>query len=813
MRSSLGILLLAFACGVASLQQSAALPPHTIAILVSSALAAGTAASAHACGRLSARRAMIVAVLAIYALGFGYAAWRAELRLADALPLAWEGVDIRLVGVVDELPTESERGVRFAFAVEEVRTPRAIVPSRLSLSWIAQRQGSAPISEMPAIRAGERWQLTVRLKRPHGNVNPGGFDLEGWLLQQGLRATGYVRPDTNNMRRDAFAGRFRDYVQRARERVRARVVEALPGAPYAGVIAALAIGDQRSVTEAQWRIFNRTGVGHLVSISGLHVTVFAAIAGGVAFALARRSTRLTSRVPARKVAAVIGALAALGYVLLAGAEVPAMRTFAMLAVGAVGVWLGRPGTVGIVWLWALAVVLVWDPWATLTPGFWLSFGAVAILLYAAVGRLHAPHGAPIRQRLGRMLGESAHAQWVITVGLTPLTLALFQQMSLIAPIANAVAIPVVALAVVPLALTGIFVPFAVFFQIAHAVFSPLMRVLELLATMPDAAWQQHAPPQWTVVAGIMGTLWVLAPRAVPGRGWGLLWMVPLFLVRPPPLPEGAFRLTVLDVGQGLAVVIETRRYTLVYDTGPRFTETSDAGGRIIVPFLRATGRRRADGLIVSHQDLDHSGGALSLMQAVPVGWFASSLYADHPIVASAGANGPTMACLAGQTWSWDGVRFAVLHPTFAEYDDRYVKTNDRSCVVRIDSDHGSVLLAGDIETKAEAHLVGRDPALLRADVIVVPHHGSRTSSTHAFIRAVGADIAIVACGYANRFGHPRADVVARYVRSGAKVLRTDQSGAIALTFAPAHPLVAQFARLDRPRYWLDIPVAAPAADD
>ena len=479
-----------------------------------------------------------------------------------------------------------------------------------------------------------------------------------------MRATGYVHPEGLNARRDFFAGRTSDYVQRARERIRDRIVAALGQAPYAGVIVALAIGDQRAIPEAQWKVFNRTGISHLVSISGLHVTVFAALAGGIAYALARRNTRLTARIPARKLAAVVGVVAAGGYVLLAGAEVPAVRTFAMLAIAACGLWWGRPGTAGIVWLWALVAVLLWDPWATLTPGFWLSFGAVGLLLYASVGRLRTAPAVGCVARLRDAFRDGAHAQWVVTLGLAPMTLALFQQVSLIAPIANAVAIPVVTLGVVPLALLGIAVPVDLLFQASHAVLALLMRFLETLAALPDATWQQHAPLPWTVVAGIAGTLCLMAPRGVPGRAWGLLWLLPLFVVRPEPPPHGAFRLTVLDVGQGLSTVIETHRYTLVYDAGPRFGETTDAGGRIVAPFLRAAGLRRADGLIISHQDLDHSGGTLSLMQATPVGWFASSLPADHAIVMRAQAgNGDkeggraVMACIAGQRWTWDGVQF------------------------------------------------------------------------------------------------------------------------------------------------------------
>ncbi len=808
MRSLVGLALIGFACGVAWLQTRAALPAHPAWIACAGGCA--LAVTFLTCAGTPRAAAMSVALVAATVTGFGYAAWRAEYRLAEALPPAWEGEDIEIVGVIDDLPSVSAQGTRFAFAVERVRTPRAVVPSRLSLAWYVPARPAYADEQPPVVHAGERWYLTVRLKRPHGTVNPGGFDLEAWLLQQGFRATGYVHPQGFNRRSDAFAGRPGDYVQRARERIRQRIAAALPDARYAGVIVALTIGDQRAIPESQWMVFNRTGISHLVSISGLHVTVFAAFAGAMAFALARRSAGLTARLPARKAAALVGVAAAGCYVLLAGAEVPAVRTFAMLAVAAFGLGWGRPGTAGVVWLWALGGVLLWDPWASLTPGFWLSFGAVGLLLYASVGRLRAAPAAGWRARMGNALREGAHAQWVVTLGLTPMTLALFQQVSLIAPVANAVAIPVVTLGVVPLALLGIAVPIDLLFQVAHAVLALLMRFLEILAASPDATWQQHAPMPWTVVAGIVGTLWLVAPRGVPGRGLGFLWLLPLFIVRPEPPPHGAFRMTVLDVGQGLSTVIETHSYTLVYDAGPRFNETSDAGGRIIAPFLRASGLGRADGFIVSHADIDHSGGALSLLQMTPVVWFASSLPADHAIVVRAQANGVAMACMVGQRWVWDDVRFSVLHPTPIEYADPRAKTNDRSCVVRVDSAYGSVLLTGDLEAKSEALLLRENPAALPADVLVVPHHGSRTSSTPAFIAAVAPKIAVFACGYRNRFGHPRPDIVGRYEAAGVAMARTDLGGAVTLTFATGGPLVPALARDQRKRYWMDSPVALPA---
>ena len=423
--------LVAYATGVVLLQACPWLPPAAGWLLAAAALlAAATLLLARRAARRldreasrAARRldrpdsahaarvyavAMLASVLACGLCGFAYAAWRAETRLADQLPTAWEARDIRIAGVVDDLPHDDSQGTRFALAVTRIDTPGAIVPSRISLAWFAGRRNASPSDARPdespsdahgalgkpaapVVHAGECWALTVRIKRPHGNVNPGGFDLEAWLLGRNLRATGYVRESPDNRRLCAFHGRATDYVQRARERIRSRIARALPGATYAGVLTALAIGDQRAIAQGQWSVFNRTGVTHLVSISGLHVTIFAMLAGACAFFLARRWVGLTSLVPARKVGVVAGVLCASGYVLLAGAEVPAVRTLAMLCVAAAGLWLGRPGTAVVVWTWSLAVVLALDPWAALTPGFWLSFGAVGLLLYAGSGRL--PSGA------------------------------------------------------------------------------------------------------------------------------------------------------------------------------------------------------------------------------------------------------------------------------------------------------------------------------------------------------------------------------------------------------------------------------------
>ncbi|MGE5104117.1 MAG: DNA internalization-related competence protein ComEC/Rec2, partial [Betaproteobacteria bacterium] len=650
-------------------------------------------------------------------------------------------------------------------------------------------------------RAGERWLLAVRLKRPHGNVNPDGFDLEAWLLEHDLRATGYIRDDGGNRRVDAFAGRPSDYVQHARERVRERISKALPGAPYAGVLTALAIGDQRAIPEPQWLVFNRTGVTHLVSISGLHVTVFAALAGLLAYALARRAPGLTLRMPARKVAALAGAIIAFGYVLLAGAEVPAVRTLLMLAVAAAGLWLARPGTAMLVWLWALALVAAWDPWAGLAPGFWLSFGAVGLLLYAGSGRLRAPPASTWRGRLVQSLRESARAQWVVTLGLVPGTLALFQQVSVVSALANAVAIPTVTLGVVPLALFGVAVPVDWPWHLAHGVLAALMRYLEWLAALPLATWTSRAPMGWSVALAIGGILWLVAPRGVPCRLLGAAWMLPMALIPAYTVPPGGARIVVLDAGQGLAMVVATHSHALVYDTGPRFNDTADAGGRIVAPYLRAAGIATLDAMIVSHADTDHSGGAISLLHALPVRGVVSSLPYGHPVLLATPPNGATR-CTAGTRWEWDGVAFEIVHPTPAAYAQPLRKSNDLSCVLRIDTAGGSALLTGDIEAAAEMELLTRDERV-GADVLVVPHHGSRTSSTPAFVAAVAPRIAIFAAGYRNRFGHPRREIVARY--GNAARSRTDRDGAITVMLAPGEPIEPVAERRRHHRYWYDAP--------
>jgi competence protein ComEC len=773
--------VLAFAAGIWLLQQSPELPAPGL-FLGSAVAAVGAWAGSHVwpSGNAASR---IVGALAAGVLGWSWAAGYAHLRLADRLDPVLEGRDVVLTGVIASLPQPFERGVRFEFDVERVEPGGGRVPKRVLLAWY-NGLTSEELQAAATLHAGERWALPVRLRRPHGLANPHGFDYEAWLLERGIGATGYVSARGERTRLAERVARPAYVVERLRERLREKFRDALPEHRYAGVVIALAIGDQRAIAPADWQVFTRTGVNHLMSISGLHVTMVSGLFALAAYWLWCRSARLTLRLPARKAAAVAGFAAALAYCLLAGFAVPAQRTLYMVGVAAAALWLDRLGSASRVLCAALAIVLLADPWAVNSPGFWLSFGAVAAIFYAGAGAARRAHWL---LAWGRM-------QWAVTIGLAPLMLVLFKQVSLVAPVANAIAIPVVSFVVTPLALAGALWPGDAVARLAHWVFDWLMVVLAPLAAVPVAVWQQHAPAAWTLPLALAAIVWLLLPRGAPARTLGLLLLAPMFAVRPAPLPAGTARVEFLDVGQGLAVVVRTARHAVLYDTGPAYGTDADAGERVIVPHLRATGVSHLDALIVTHDDADHAGGLPSVLRAVDVGQILSSLLADH-----AGESPPRyrLPCQAGQRWTWDGVAFSILHPTAASYADPRLKPNARSCVLHVATAHGAALLAADIEARDEAAVVARGAAL-GARVLLVPHHGSHTSSTPRFVAAVAPEHAVFAVGYRNRFGHPKDEVVARY--AGARLWRTDRDGAITFTLG-ADGLAVTAERDRRRRYW------------
>src|SRR5438874_7935364 len=632
------------------------------------------------------------------ALGFAWAAMLAQLRVSDRLNPELEGRDMLVSGVVAGLPQTFERGVRFDFDVESSEPG---VPQRVALSWY---EGFSPDGslEVRQVRAGERWRFTARLRRPHGSANPHGFDYEAWLLERGIRATGYVRMPSRRagdegaqVPPERLAARVpRYWIEGFREAAREKIRGALPEHPYAGILVALAIGDQNAIDAGQWQLFARTGVSHLMSISGLHVTMIAGLLAMLVSWCWRRSETLALALPAQKAAALAGFLAAFGYCLISGFAVPAQRTLYMVGVVAAALWFGRATSASRVLAAALFIVLALDPWAVLSPGFWLSFAAVAVIFFVATGRTAKAH----------WLAQWGRVQWAVTAGLAPLLLVLFQQVSLVSPIANALAIPLVSFVITPLALAGAVLPLDWILELGHAILQVLMAILEWLAALPSAVWHQHAPLAWTVPLALAGIAWMLLPRGVPARWLGVPLMLPLFAVSPPSPEPGELWITVLDVGQGLAVVARTEKHALLYDAGPAFNAFSDSGSRVILPYLRGEGIDSLDALVVSHDDRDHSGGARSVLEAMPGGLLWSSLSPDHALLA---ANAWRAPCVARRKWFWDGVSFEFLHPRAEIASGRAARANNLSCVLRIEAPGGRVLLTGDIERAAERELVLR----------------------------------------------------------------------------------------------------------
>jgi competence protein ComEC len=718
---------------------------------------------------------------------------RAQWRLADELPAALEGQDLQLTGVVAELPRPVPEGTRFVFEVESAlwRGRPVVVPQRVSLGWYRGWHDDAWMLHPGVdLRAGQRWRLTARLKQPHGSLNPHGFDYELWLFEQGIRATGYVRANAPGAaeRLDERAGHP---IERWRQQLRDAVYARVSDPRAASTPAALALGDQSAIARDDWDVFRATGVAHLMSISGLHVTMFAWLAGGAIALLWRRSARLMLACPALVAGRWGGVGVACAYALLAGWGVPAQRTVWMLATAAL------LASLGLRWPWLLVlaaaalVVGMLDPWALLQPGFWLSFTAVGLLLASDAGRAAVRPGA-WRQRALQGLRGGLRTQWVASLGLAPLGLVFFQQVSLVGFVANLVAIPLVTLLVTPLALLGALWP--ALWLPAAAVVDGLVRFLGLLAAWPAALWTVAAAPAWAQAGGLLGGLLLVLPLPWRVRLLGALLWLPLLL---PPLQrpaEGRFELLVPDVGQGSAVLLRTRDHLLVYDSGPRYSSEQDAADRVLLPLLRARGERRIDLLMLSHRDSDHVGGAATLLEAVPVALLSTSLEPAHPLLGLGRAH---RRCDAGQRWRWDGVDFEVLHPPAADHG-RGLKPNHLSCVLRVQDAAGrSVLLAGDIEAAQEAALVAERGAALASQVLLVPHHGSRTSSSEAFLDAVAPRVAVAQAGYRNRFGHPAPTVLARYAARGTALVRSDACGAWTWTADGAMSCLRDSGR----RYW------------
>lgn len=748
------LLSAAFVAGVCLLQVQPSLPPFWL-FLIPIPLFMEMA-------RYWPRWRTLLLALALFCAGFAYADWRAQWRLSSWLAPALEGQAIEVEGYIADLPQATHFGSRFLFVPTQIVTQDARLPDRIQVQWYGDKQ---------RVQAGERWRLVLKGKRPHGQVNPGGFDLESWFLQQGIGATASVQ---YGQKLDGMAAAA--WLARLRSSLRARINAALPEAPYAGVIVALTVGDQSGIAPEQWKRFAATGITHLISISGLHITLLAGLVAWAVSRIWRRMPFLVSRFGAPRAALLAGVLTALAYSALAGMAVPTQRTLFMLGTAALCLWRARPAATSAIWASVLLVVVLIDPFAVLSVGFWLSFLTVGALLWAGANRL----GEGPKWR-GWLLAQTA-----ATVGSAPILLVVFGQLPLLSPLANAFAIPVVSMLVTPLALAGLLDPSGWTLLGAERLFAGVDWLLMLLTALPVKQPAFIPPPLWALAPAAVGVALLLAPHGIPGRWLGGVFLLPLFVLRPEPMPLGAFRATVLDVGQGLSVLVETRHSALLFDTGQL-----PNGERVILPVLRAAGRKELDTLLLSHNDNDHTGAAEVLLAQLLVAEVLHSLPDGLPWLEPIQSR---QRCRAGTAWQQDGVNFQLLWPP----EDFFSKQdNANSCVLLVDNGHHRLLIPADLGGHEEAQLVAA--GLPQTDIIIAGHHGGKGSSSAELIEAIQPQYAVFSVGYRNHFHHPRPDTIDRYAAAGTRNLRTDQSGALVFTVDEKITLTQW--RESRKRYW------------
>ncbi|HEY0962739.1 MAG TPA: ComEC/Rec2 family competence protein [Pseudomonadales bacterium] len=769
-----------------------------------------------------------------FMLGCGWLLLYAHHGIAALWPERLEGVDVWAEGVVWSLPQQTERSLRFEFHIEHVCEHGNPADCDFASMPDAGQTALVNLYQPLPIAPGERWRLQLRLQRPHGFANPGGFDYEAWLMQNRIRATGYVREHRGNVLVVETAERRFTQLRHAL----VAKIDAVDNLRYPHLIRALTLGDHHGISDDEWELFRQTGTNHLIVISGMHVALIALLLYRLGWWLATRWTRLLLVCPAPQVAAAFALLGAWCYSGLAGLSLPVQRAFVMAAVLFAGRLLRRQTSSIDALCLALALILALDPLAPQNAGFWLSYCAVAVLLLTLRpdtagerdaeldGKPELPDHASVdgnsgstgiggsvidsaqrnasrlRAAASRFLDNGRRALWLewrtqclVFLGLLPILLLFFQQISPLAPLVNMPAIPYVGILIVPLALCAV-----ALLCIWPASAEPLLRLADWLlqgymtgletwvaATPLDLVTLPALPmPALVLLCGAILAAFFARHAAV--RIAAMLLVPLLFIAWPrPQLDEGAIRVAVLDTGQGLAVVVSTRRHHMLYDTGPYFSARFDAGSDVVVPYLRRRNIRRLDTVIVSHADGDHAGGLAGVAAEYPDARYVGSAPDQFPL--------PGTRCAAGQQWTWDGVDFRVLHPDREGYDG-----NDSSCVIEITSGSSVVVLPGDIERAAEQRL--RAAGVLQpATLLVAPHHGSASSSTVEFVATTRPQAVVYASGYRNRFGHPRAEVRARYARAGSAEYLTSRSGAIEFELDAGGLQAVHERRRERRRFW------------
>lgn len=693
--------------------------------------------------------------LLLLALGLAYACVRAEWRLAHSLSPAAQGQTVWLIGQVRDLPQAGEQSVRLRLQVEQVLTPGVTVPPLLELRDYARQSWPA----------GSRWRLALRLRPVAGTLNAAGFDAEAWYWSEGMLATGTVAAG----RQALGEGRgLLPWLDRQREAIATRLLQTTAGqdARASALVAALAVGAQQSLDSTAWQALAATGLTHIVSVSGMHITLLAVMVAG----LCRYLLRLRPVVRQPLLWSLLAGLAAAwAYALLAGFSVPTQRTVWMLSMAVLALSWQRALTALQIWLAALVLVLLLDPFAVLAAGFWLSFGLVAALILLYLGR---------RARPGRWR-MALDAQYTATVAsIVPLA-AFFGQLPLVSPLANALAAPFVSLLLTPAALLAALLPWPPLLQLAQWLAVLFWWWVDLLAQA--SLWSVAAAPWPLWLAASAGSLWLIAPLSPLLRSYGLCLLLPLLMWRPLPPEVGRVRVTVLDVGQGLSVLLQTRQHTLLYDTG------AGEAGRVVLPQLRAAGVGKLDALLLSHHDNDHDGAAAGVWQGIKVGRMLAGQPQFYP---------HAQPCRQGQHWQWDGVRFEVLWPRANSRGE----DNAHSCVLRVLAGGQALLLTGDAPQAVEQQLLTVYGHSLYSQFLLLGHHGSKSSSSGEFLATVAPQRAIISAGFANRYRHPHPLVLHRLQTLGIAEWRTDRDGAIRFELGGADP-AANLARQQQARYW------------
>ncbi len=693
-----------------------------------------------------------------FAFGFAWTAVCAASALDARLPSDLHGRDFEAIGTIGGLPGVETRNTRFEFDIESA----TLDGEKIALS------GSARLNwydDAPVLAPCSRWQLRLRLRPPRGLVNPGGYDSERGAVQRGVVVVGYVRGGADNQQLGPAQGLCIDGWRQA---ISISIAQRFAGRKSAGLLRALAVGDQHGIAQADWQVLRATGIGHLIAISGLHVGLFAAFGALLARAVWKAWPRLTLRIPSPLLEAPVAMACAFGYGLLAGMGVPTIRTLLMIAIALLARYARRAGSVSQALALAATVIVIWDPLAVLSAGFWLSFFGVGVLL-----SITQPAG--MERAWWR---EMPRLQLVLSLALLPMTVWFFGQGSLIGPLANLIAVPWVSFLVVPLTVAGslliVDVPMlgGPMLDLADVLLGAIWSLMQWLAALPSAQVYFAAAPNWAFALALVGIAWCLLPRGVPARGLGLVLLIPLLNPVRTILAQGEFDVWMFDVGQGLSVFVRTGQHTLLYDAGPRYPSGFDIGDAVVIPSLHALGVDRLDRMIISHGDSDHAGGAEAVHLAFPEAVIESGEPDRLAIEAD--------ACNEGQSWRWDGVDFRVVSATAGPG----AKSNDRSCVILVRGSFGSLLLTGDATTKVEPAVAKAIGEVKHPLVMTVPHHGSKTASSAAFLDAIDPQLALASAGFRNHFGHPHADVVARLSERSIALLNTADSGYLHVRFAP-----------------------------